>query len=57
MNVLNDVEISSENLRRLYEYFTDPAHGFNTVGYISSTAGVPEEEVEAFCVVFNEGIK
>jgi hypothetical protein len=28
MNVLNDVEISSENLMRLKEYFTDPANGY-----------------------------
>ena len=51
MNVLNDVEISSENLRRLYEYFTDPAQGSNTVRYTSKDTGVPEKEVEAFCTV------
>jgi len=51
MNVLNDVEISSENLRRLYEYFTDPAQGSNTVRYTSKDIGVPEKEVEAFCTV------
>ena len=51
MNVLNDVEISSENLRRLYEYFTDPAQGGNTVRYTSKDTGVPEKEVEAFCTV------
>jgi hypothetical protein len=55
MNVLDDVEISSEDLRRLYEYFTDPAHGFSTVGYISKITGVPEKEVKAFCVVFSTG--
>jgi hypothetical protein len=57
MNVLNDVEIGSENLRRLKEYFTDPANGYNTISYTSKETGVSQEEVKAFCVVFNEGIK
>ena len=55
MNVLNDVEISSENLRRLYEYFTDPAQGSNTVRYTSKDTGVPEQEVKAFYEVFKVG--
>jgi hypothetical protein len=55
MNVLNDVEIGSENLRRLKEYFTDPANGYNTIRYTSKDTGVPEEEVKAFCVALDFG--
>jgi hypothetical protein len=55
MNVLNDVEISSENLMRLKEYFTDPANGYNTIRYTSKDTGVPEEEVKAFCVALDFG--
>ena len=55
MNVLDDVEISSENLRRLYEYFTDPAQGGNTVRRTSKDTGVPEQEVKAFCVALDFG--
>jgi hypothetical protein len=56
MNVLNDVEISSENLRRLYEYFTDPAQGGSTVRYTSKHTGVPRVEVKAFYEVFKVGM-
>jgi len=56
MNVLNDVEISSDNLRRLYEYFTDPAQGSNTVAYTSKDTGVPRVEVKAFYEVFKVGM-
>ena len=55
MNVLNDVEIGSENLRRLKESFTDPASGYNTIRYTSKDTGVPEEEVKAFCVALDFG--
>lgn len=55
MNVLNDVEIGSENLMRLKEYFTDPANGYNTIRYTSKDTGVPEEEVKAFCVALDFG--
>ena len=55
MNVLNDVEISSDNLRRLYEYFTDPAQGGNTIRYTSKDTGVSKEEVKAFCEAFKVG--
>jgi len=55
MNVLNDVEISSENLRRLYEYFTDPAQGNNTVRRTSDDTGVSRGEVKAFYEVFKVG--
>ena len=56
MNVLDDVEISSENLRQLYEYFTDPAQGGNTVRRTSKDTGVPEQEVKAFYEVFKVGM-
>ena len=55
MNVLNGVEISSDNLRRLYEYFTDPVQGSNTVAYTSKDTGVSKEEVKAFCEAFKVG--
>ena len=55
MNVLNDVEIGSENLRRLYEYFTDPAQGNNTVRRTSDDTGVSRGEVKAFYEVFKVG--
>ena len=55
MNVLNDVEIGSENLRRLKEYFTDPANGYNTIRYTYKDTVVPEEEVKAFCVALDFG--
>ena len=56
MNVLNDVEIGSENLRILKEYFTDPANGYNTISYTSKETGVSQEEVKAFCVALNFGM-
>ena len=56
MNVLNGVEISSDNLRRLYEYFTDPAQGGNTIRYTSKDTGVPIKEVKAFYKVFEVGM-
>ena len=57
MNVLNDVEIGSENLRILKEYFTDPANGYNTIRYTSEDTGVSQEEVKAFCVALNFGMR
>jgi len=56
MNVLDDVEIGSENLRILKEYFTDPANGYNTISYTSKETGVSQEEVKAFCVALNFGM-
>jgi len=56
MNVLNDVEIGSENLGILIEYFTDPANGYNTIKYTSEDTGVAYEEVKAFCAALDFGM-